>query len=334
MARPLRDRIHAAYDQHTLKRVCEMRETSFARFGEVVTVTNTAHDNFYVFQDNGADILAVAHLDTVAAHSTRAARFVQTEAGPVVFSRALDDRLGAYVILDMLPKLGIKTDILLTTGEEMGQSTAQHFVAPRTYNWIIEFDRGGTDVVLYQYQNAELSALVRESGASVGHGSFSDISYLDHLGVKALNWGVGYAGNYHGPRAHAYLNDTFDMVAKFCRFYQKNADLAMPHTVPKYGKRRSNDWSEWGDGYSHGGGWHGNRGKGRSYGESDLDLSYAWTKNPTTGVWSQGSSREDQEPEQGIDDPVTVQQLEELYADEYAALPDVVKPDFKAPPPY
>jgi hypothetical protein len=290
MARRLQDRVRAAYDQHALRRICEMREDSFHRFGTVVKVAQRAPADWYVFQDNGADILAVAHLDTVAAHSTRAARFVQTEAGPVVFSRALDDRLGAYVILDMLPKLGIKVDVLLTTGEEIGQSTAAYFDAPRTYNWVIEFDRGGTDVVMYQYQNAETTALVRASGASVGHGSFSDISYLDHLGVKAFNWGVGYTGNYHGPRAHAFLNDTFEMVGTFYRFHEANADLAMPHTV-RHGKSRggwADNYSEWGD----------NWGSGSAWGKDDD--SYAWTKDPVTGVWSQRKgTKYDTEPEIG-----------------------------------
>jgi hypothetical protein len=171
----------------------------------------------------------VAHLDTVG--SERACRFVVTEgAGTVVFSQALDDRLGAYIILEMLPKLGLDYDILLTVGEESGQSTAAYFDPPRgkDYDWMIEFDRGGTDVVMYQYDDAEVRQLVKDSGARVGDGSFSDISYLGHLEIKGFNWGVGYQ-DYHGPRAHAFLDDTFTMVAKYLTFAEQNDGVFMPH---------------------------------------------------------------------------------------------------------
>jgi len=218
------------FDAEALIRICQMREGSFAKaYGmTTVEVDQPAPANYYHFKDNGSDILAVAHLDTVAGRKARTARIVDTEAGPVIHSRALDDRLGAYVILDMLPMLGLTFDWLLTTGEESGLSTAAFFDAPKEYRWIIEFDRGGTDVVMYHYEDPECVQRVRACGARVGRGSFSDISYLDHLGVKAFNWGVGYQ-DYHGPRAHAYLEDTFEMVDKFLIFHAAFGDVTMPH---------------------------------------------------------------------------------------------------------
>jgi hypothetical protein len=98
---------------------------------------------------------------------------------------------------------------------------------------VIEFDRGGTDVVMYQYEDARTIALVEESGARVGNGSFSDISYLDHLGVKAFNWGVGYQ-DYHSVRSHAYLDDLFLMLDHFVEFHDVNADVVMPHKESSY----------------------------------------------------------------------------------------------------
>lgn len=218
------------FDADELARICTLPERQFGRaFGMTRhKVNQPAPDNFYFFQDNGSDVLAVAHLDTVAGATKRTARFLETEAGLVVYSRALDDRLGAYVILDLLPKLGITYDVLLTVGEESGSSTARHFDPPKQYDWMIEFDRGGTDVVMYQYDDDEVRDMVRESGAAVGEGIFSDICYLDHLGVKGFNWGVGYR-DYHEPRAHAYLDDTFSMVAKYTRFHEQNAGTYMPH---------------------------------------------------------------------------------------------------------
>lgn len=218
------------FDHNALARICELPETAFARAFDLEKfgVPQPAPDDFYLFRDNGSDVLAVAHLDTVGAPHQRACHLLDTEGGPVVYSRALDDRLGAYVILDMLPKLGVECDILLTVGEESGRSTAQFFKQDKHYDWMIQFDRGGTDVVMYQYDDDDTRELVREAGAIVGDGIFSDICYLDHLGVKGFNWGIGYR-DYHGPRAHAYLDDTFGMVDSFLLFHQLNVGRYLPH---------------------------------------------------------------------------------------------------------
>jgi hypothetical protein len=239
--------IASAFDADALARICTMPEEDFAHaYGlDTFLVAQTSPNNFYHFQDNGSGILAVAHLDTVGLPHQRQARFVETEDGPVVFSRALDDRLGAYVILELLPKLGLEFDVLLTVGEEMGQSTAAFFDPPRDYYWMIEFDRGGTDVVLYQYEDDETIDLVLESGADVGDGIFSDISYLEHLECKGFNWGVGYR-DYHGPRAHAFLADTFEMVSHFLNFHEQNADEYLPHEpqpVVSVTRARMGRWS-------------------------------------------------------------------------------------------
>lgn len=218
------------FDQAALKRVCEMHESEFAGFYGMSTtkVPQKAPEDEYYFVDNGSNILAVAHLDTVGLPHQRTANFVDTEAGPVIFSRALDDRLGAYIILELLPRLGLKFDWLLTVGEESGKSTAAFFEPPagKEYNWLIEFDRGGTDVVMYQYEDDAACDAVEAAGAPVGMGSFSDISYLDHLGRTGFNWGVAYR-EYHYPEAHAFLDETLDMVGKFLHFHDDNAEKVM-----------------------------------------------------------------------------------------------------------
>ncbi len=214
-----------------LARICTMREENFgSAFGlERVEVEAQRYpDNFYYYQDNGSDILAVAHLDTVVYPDERGASYAKTQAGVVIHSGALDDRLGAYTILDMLPNLGITVDVLFTVGEEMGQSTAAYFAPEKQYDWMIEFDRGGTDVVTYQYQDKDLVDCVRESGARHGQGIFSDISYLDHLGCKGLNWGVGYQ-DYHSKRGYAYLDDYCDMIDYWQVFHAMNEGVYLPH---------------------------------------------------------------------------------------------------------
>lgn len=224
-------RVRRTFDSDALKRVCEMHETEFASAYSmsVTEVTQQrAPDNFYAYLDRGSNILAVAHLDTVVDHKQRTTGFLDTAAGPVVYSGALDDRLGAYTILELLPKLGVNVDVLLTVGEETGQSTAAFFEPAKEYNWMIEFDRGGTDVVMYQYEDDDTSDLVYDCGVRVGSGSFSDIAFLERLEVKGFNWGVGYQ-DYHGPRSHAYLEDYWKMVGHFLKFHDVNQEIYLPH---------------------------------------------------------------------------------------------------------
>lgn len=230
-------RIRRAYCQDELARICTLPEHKFGSAFGMQTVTvdqkwpsySDRSEDYYHFRDNGGRVLAVAHLDTVVRGNRRTPRFRATENGPLITSGALDDRLGAYVILRMLPKLSITCDWLLTVGEESGQSTAEFFKPEKDYDWLIEFDRAGTDVVMYQYEDRASREAVQASGAVVGNGSYSDIAYLEHLGVKAFNWGVGYRGDYHSERGYAYLNDTFAMIAKYLRFSEQNAGVAMLH---------------------------------------------------------------------------------------------------------
>lgn len=224
------ERVEAAFSADDLKRICEAPQASFSAYADRVDLPptrgwrNNILDNFLFYRDNGAPVLFVAHLDHVQRDGT--CTVTKTEAGGLLaLSGALDDRLGAYIGLEMLPKLGITCDVLLTTNEEQCASSARDFhdyVSHKQYNWMIEFDRGGTDVVLYQYDTPELRDLVEASGAHVGMGSYSDIADLDQLDCAGLNWGVGYE-DYHSARSHAWLDDTFKMVSKFLRFHASNA---------------------------------------------------------------------------------------------------------------
>jgi len=243
----LGQRIREAFDPVALKRICEMEEDEFRDIAqEWIAKKVSPPYNRYFYLDRGAKsrVLAIAHLDTV--QSDRSCTVVDTPAGPIALSGALDDRLGAWVILDLLPKLGVKCDVLLTTGEECGQSTARLFASHpkmKQYNWIFSFDRKGTDVVLYRYEDHATAKLVREVGARVGSGSFSDVCCLYNLGVKGFNWGVGYE-DYHTLRGHAWLHDTFDMVAKFVRFFGKHHATKLEHT-PSVIASRNGSMASW-----------------------------------------------------------------------------------------
>lgn len=200
----------------------------FSRYGTRVQCQTKHYDDFYFYQDNGSDILAVAHLDSVA----ELQRFFRVEDHPehgdIIRSPSLDDRLGAYVITELLPKLGVKADILLTTGEESGQSTAQFFKTEKNYNWMFQFDRMGTDVVMYQYDTPQRRELLRSVNALPMRGAFSDISDLGHLGCAGFNWGVGYH-DYHSTRAWASIDQLVLQVGRFARFYQRYKGIHMAH---------------------------------------------------------------------------------------------------------
>ena len=240
--------VRRAYREDDLAAVCTLPEYDFGRvFGmETITVEprysyREEEEFYYHYRDNSSSVLAVAHLDTVVRENRRAPRFGSAKGGPVIVSGALDDRLGAYAILRLLPSLGVTTDWLFTVGEESGQSTAEQFKSGKDYDWVIEFDRMGTDVVMYQYEDEPSRDAVEASGAAMGQGSFSDIAYLEHLGVKAFNWGIGYRGDYHSEKGYAYLGDTFGMVAKYLRFHDQNAGLTMPHEPGDYWGSSSRD---------------------------------------------------------------------------------------------
>jgi len=229
-------RVIEAWDTEKLGEICTMDTLAFSRYARHWSVDDmNIPENFYFHKDNGSKILFVAHLDSC--ESDIVFGHCETASGPIVFAGSLDDRLGAYIGLELLPKMGIVCDVLLTTGEETGRSTAKIFAERhpkiKEYNWIIEFDRGGTDCVLYKFEDYDIRTKVQSSGARVGNGSFSDICHLESLGCKAINWGVGYR-DYHGPRSHAWLWDTWTMVGHFLAFYDAYKDEHLPHEVKVY----------------------------------------------------------------------------------------------------
>lgn len=170
--------------------------------------------NQHAHLDNGSDILAVAHLDTV--QQCDHFQEVKLTGETLIYNAKLDDRLGVYTILDLLPKLGINVDVLLTENEETGQSTARDFKPEKQYNWIIEFDRMGTGAVLYQFNWDDT---VKEY-FKVHIGAFSDISDLGHLGCQAMNIGVGYH-DCHSQRAYFVLEEYLEQIEAFARFHAR-----------------------------------------------------------------------------------------------------------------
>lgn len=195
---------------------CTQRTSTFAKLGD----TKQTKDGPLTWIDNGGSVLAVAHLDWVM---SRPPLLV----GDMIKCPQLDDRLGVWTILDLLPKLGVKVDVLLTDSEEVGRSTSQYFETSKEYNWMFQFDRRGTDVVMYQYGTDENGERLEKYGFKVGSGTFSDICSLDFLGISGWNVGVGYH-NEHSDKCYADLNDTYMNAVKFAEFWNDWKDTPIP----------------------------------------------------------------------------------------------------------
>jgi hypothetical protein len=200
------------------------------RFHKLGNVTQCQDGQMYIYKENPkAKILAIAHLDSVLDlhHFYR----IDEKHETTIINAQLDDRLGVYTMLDILPQLGIEFNLLLTEGEEIGRSTAYYFESQKEYNWMFSFDRRLNDVVLYQYANKELESDLTKAGFRIGNGSFSDISFADHLGIRGFNIGVGYNGE-HSAICHAYMSMLVSQVKKFAKFYAQNVDKRYPYEIP------------------------------------------------------------------------------------------------------
>lgn len=208
-----------------------MPTKAFANLGD--TSYHSNHQLTYI--DNNSDILAVCHLDTVLQATPKVV-------GSKVIAPQLDDRLGAYILLDVLPKLGLKYDILLCDAEEIGRSTARDFIPTKNYRWAFEFDRMGTDAVLYDYELNPKWVKAVSNYAKVGCGSFSDISDLTDWGFCAVNWGCGYHLQ-HTYKCFADLNDTRKMVKAFAEFYDRYKKVRFEYEAPSFYPTREDDWT-------------------------------------------------------------------------------------------
>lgn len=196
----------------------------FANLGTVVEEKGKQ----YIFKDNGADILAIAHLDTVNKDNHFYPLKFRDETH--IYSTRCDDRLGVYVLLWLFPIYGIKADLLLTTDEEIGMSTASLFKTEKKYNWMLQFDRRGEDAVTYSYNDKPWKEALAKS-FTIGVGSSSDICKLEELGICGVNIGSGYHDE-HNLKAFFVEEELSRQFGKFLNFYQVNKNIRYEHTIP------------------------------------------------------------------------------------------------------
>lgn len=187
-------------------------------------------------KQDGASILGVAHCDYVEdAWSYPVYRGKhKVQAGQV------DDRVGVWLLLNVLPYMAgmPKFDVLLTTDEEIGRSSAQEVLEDLDYNWVFQFDRRGTDFVDYDLASDEfVEDFKQATGIPYGHGSFSDICYLPDSCGSRVNIGTGYH-NEHSPNAHVNLIECGDQVKRFVKFASQFASKAYPCAgLPRGGRK-------------------------------------------------------------------------------------------------
>lgn len=174
-----------------------------------------------------ASPLLLCHADTVVDRGN--GKHAYTIQGNRVNSIALDDRLGLAMLLYSLKyhtdTLG-NCAMLVCDDEERGRSTAQIADVQGIPNWLMEFDRRGSDCVTYEYSSVLWDGILTSIGFEVGRGSFSDICYLDYLGVCGVNVGVGY-WNEHSPECFADLSHTWKQFQLAEKLYCKLGDIRL-----------------------------------------------------------------------------------------------------------
>jgi hypothetical protein len=182
----------------------------------------------HIYIDNGADVLAIGHLDTVQQLTGITGHGLDACGETIVEATGLDDRLGAYAITHLLP---FPVDLLYLDHEETGNSTAQYFTPPtdKKYRYVLEFDRAGTDAVTYDIDCPEWLALLRSAGAQIGNGSFTDLCYLEQEQWPQcmVNFGSGY---YKAHSIDSYAN--LDELAEAVELAAKVNELATAPDAP------------------------------------------------------------------------------------------------------
>lgn len=166
-----------------------------------------------IFIDNGANILLVAHLDTV--HKP----VIQKVKKDRIIGAGFDDRAG-YMMIDLLLQAGITADVLLTDLEESARSTAEHHTC-KDYHWIMGLDRAGADFVDYGLACDEMRTACKKFW-SLGYGSFSDICSLETEAAR-INVGIGYQ-HAHSQTSVLHLDAFTTQYQRIIKFYEKHKD--------------------------------------------------------------------------------------------------------------
>lgn len=212
------------FDTKQLQKRCAMQVENFLALGDTIG----QKDWELVYIDNGADILAVANMDISWDGQDHFFVSRRGNGDPViVHSPRLDGRLGLYLVTDLLPVLGVKSDILLTMRGGLISSGVE-FDPAKQYNWMFSFDFAGVGAELYDFWTLDLRDILLAHEIAPYHGGYSDIADMDHMGCSGINFGNG-SFDYGSQFAYAWLDITSLMVHKFLGFYKDYGHIYLPH---------------------------------------------------------------------------------------------------------
>lgn len=184
----------------------------FKQYTEYV-LDGANNDKHRIFIDRGGLVLFVAHLDTVQVPK------IFKSNKKYIYGRGFDDRLGCAWAYKLSEELG--ADLLLTDHEEFCKSTAFYHKV-KDYNWIVEFDREGVDIVTYDLDSIDFGQALLKYW-SIGFGSYSDIRDLK-TDACCFNLGLGHYGS-HSKKALVKTREMQRQIAKFKTFYAANKDI-------------------------------------------------------------------------------------------------------------
>lgn len=222
-----------------VKEFLQSKETLLKFYKKNGLLVNSSDDqkHFVYIPCTGAKVLFVAHLDTVLPARFKGANRKN------LYATGLDDRLGVAICHHLVFDKGLCADILLCDHEEIGRSTAQYFPLSDKYNWVVEFDRAGTDFVDYDLGNTDLNDKILDLGMSQGWGAFSDICSLENPHkIACFNWGIGYY-NAHGENSYVSKSQCNRQVSRFVKLFNAEHEnkYACNIEVNKWWHRKSYD---------------------------------------------------------------------------------------------
>lgn len=182
-----------------------------------------------IFIDRGSKILFVAHIDTVVSP-----KLVKHE-GNKIWATGLDDRLGCMIAYKLAKELCC--DLLITDFEERIETTAKYHEC-KEYNWIVEFDRRGNDVVTYQLDSDEFLSALKEF-FKIGQGSYTDVCSLK---TEACCFNIGLGHEYeHSENSYMDIDKFNSQIHKFRQFFEKYKSTKFVRSYDSWWKKEDVD---------------------------------------------------------------------------------------------
>lgn len=156
----------------------------------------------YIMAEGEIPICLIAHMDTVGDNHAYPPDMTLYDPDQDIFhvvsGCTLDDRLGIYIILNIL-SVGYKPSIIFTDLEECGGIGAKELVkkfpiCPFKINFMIELDRQGyNDAVYYTCGNKEFQEYINSFGFETQIGTFTDCLVIGEAwDIAAVNLSCGY----------------------------------------------------------------------------------------------------------------------------------------------